>query len=89
MADPTGDNELFEHKVDVDHKKQNKEFKCQFCDLNVETRVKLSKHVKRSNYRDQASQISECDRSKETREPSTCEYPCFYCGYIIRTKEHL
>ena len=70
---------------------EESKFKCKFCDFNVECGVKLSKHIRRTHCKDQASQISSSDLSKETSEPSRleCEYPCFYCGYIIKTKEHL
>ena len=64
-------------------------FKCDLCDFYVESRVELGEHIKINHYKDHQCQTSEGEMSKESSKPSICEYPCFYCGYMIKTVEQL
>ena len=66
-----------------------KKFKCEFCDYCEESEARLTRHMKKNPYRDQTCQTSACDNSEERSESVFSEYPCFYCGYKIRTKESL
>ena len=45
--------------------------------------------MKANNFKDQTCQTLNCEFPNETSEPLLCEYPCFYCGYMIMSDDHL
>ena len=45
--------------------------------------------MKTNHFKDQTCQTLNCELPKEPIEPLMCEYPCFYCDYMIRSEEHL
>ena len=80
------DKEELEKKLQKVLKEQtaDKNFKCDLCTFCVGSRAKLGKHIKTNHYKDQ-----QCQTSESESEPSFGEYPCFYCGYVIKTVEQL
>ena len=68
-------------------------FKCSLCDFKHESAVELSAHVRENHYKDQVSQTktpsNEITTIQREKKDETYEYPCFYCGQIISSKESL
>ena len=64
-------------------------FRCAICDFHAETRVSLTHHIKRKHCKDQTCQTSDRENPEERSEELISEYPCFYCGCMIRTNESL
>ena len=66
-------------------------YRCPLCDVKFESAVELSAHVRGNHYKDQVSQTIKTpsvEISRQTEEKDqTCEYPCFYCGQIIRSSK--
>ena len=45
--------------------------------------------MKTNYFKDQTCQTLNCELPKETSEALICEYPCFYCSYMIRSEDCL
>ena len=60
-----------DHQPDVKQKKPAKKFKCDFCDIYMESGFELGQHFRRNHYKDQVCQTSECETSDEPSKLST------------------
>ena len=60
-----------------------KEYKCSHCDLELESKVSLSQHLRDEHFKNQVSQ------TKNEEKEENFEHLCFYCDHVITSIEDL
>ena len=71
-------------------KEKQVRFECNVCNMNFESRVDLSQHVRDIHVKHQVSQtrIKDVEVSTQTEEIlELAEYPSFYCGQTMTSSE--
>ena len=83
--------ELKAVKKETDNNNEFK-FKCSLCDSDFVQAVELSEHIRSNHSKDQVSQTRTLNKIVYTQTEEkieTCEYPCFYCDYVITSCKDL
>ena len=62
--------------------------KCTCCDVKFASTVELNQHVRENQFKDQISQTV-TQKVEILSELKNYRYPCFYCGFNIKSKENL
>ena len=68
------------------------ELKCKVCAISFKSSVTLTEHIRENHFKDQVCQTRKpvANANIQTNDKEIiCEYPCYYCDYVIASFEDL